>query len=352
VAGALGGPALSGGGSLLPPVRFFLPLEPAELARLARVDPDRQWRELVTGERAWILQTYLRLRAAGRPVELIGHLPAGAEPGLLLFHAKHERALRRLPGAGRQILVGVRADNRQPLAAEFEVLQNGCFADGRRRFFVPHWPQPGLVPRDPARGDRVRTVAFKGFRANLHPDFLAPEWAAWLAGRGVEWRLDAIDFAGEATDVGAARWADFAEVDLLLAVRLPERKTARSKPATKLVNAWLAGVPALLGPERAFRELRRDPLDYLEVAEVAAAREAIARLAADPAEYRARIEHGRRRARDFDAAAVLRAWEELLFARLPELAASAAGRRSRRLPLGWRRAARWLARTAALRPPR
>lgn len=36
------------------------------------------------------------------------------------------------------------------------------------------------------------------------------------------------------------------------------------KPATKLYNAWLAGVPAILSPDPAYQDLRRSEHDYLE----------------------------------------------------------------------------------------
>jgi hypothetical protein len=333
------------------PVRFFLP-EPAEvLARLASGDADRDWRELTTGDRIWVLQTYLRLAARRLPVELVGEIPAGS-PGLLLFHSKHERQVRGQGAAGDQVLVGIRADNRQPLAAEFEVLQNGHFTDDERRFFVPHWPQPGLIPRDPARGDRIEVASYKGYRANLQEDFLAPAWSAWLASRGVAWRLDAIDFSQRATEAETLRWADYRDVDLFVAVRPAERKFRFAKPASKLVNSWLAGVPALLGVEHAARELRRDPLDYVEVANAEEARSVVERLQSDPGEYRARIEHGLRRARDFTAEAITDRWQELLFETLPALAERPARRRLRRFPLAVRRQARLFRRWARLEPAR
>ncbi len=335
--------------SAQPKVRFFLPEPPEELARLAGIDPDRDWRELVTGDRAWILQTYLRLARTGAPVELVGRVPAD---GIVLFHAKHERHVRRAPGAGRALLVGCRADNRQPLAAEVEILQNRQFEHGESRFFVSHWPQPGLVPRDPARGDRVESVAFKGFAANLHPELTGPEWRAALAARGLAWEVDAPVFAGAATATAEARWADFREIDVVVALRPAERRSARSKPATKLVNAWLAGVPALLGPEPAFRELRRSELDYLEIADARTALAALDRLRAELGLFRAMVEQGRRRAAEVDVAAVTARWQELLFDRLPALAADPARRRWRRLPLAFRRLERLISRWAALRPPR
>ncbi len=324
---------------------FFLAGE--DLESLSRIDPGRDWRELQTGERAWILQTWLRLRRAGHPVELSATAP---EDGLVVFHAKQKRELLRQRSRLRDaVLVGVRADNREPLIADFEILQNGCFADGRRRFFMPHWPQSGLVPRDPARGERVEQIAYKGFAANLHPAFRTPAWTGFLAAEGIAWVVDAAAFAGpNRLDL---EWPDFRTIDLVLAVRPEERKLRRSKPATKLVNAWLAGVPALLGPELAFRDFRRSELDYLEVASVAEAREAVLRLRRDPGLYRAMVENGLRRGEEFTHEALVSRWAELLFETIPALAQQRS-RLVRRLPLPARAAGRWLARTVTLRPAR
>ncbi|HVR99524.1 MAG TPA: glycosyltransferase, partial [Thermoanaerobaculia bacterium] len=257
---------------------------------------------------------------------------------------------RRLPRRRDVVLVGARADNREPLIADFEVLQNGRFADGRRRFYMPHWPQPGLIPRDPARGTNLARLVYKGFDRNLHPAFRSAEWRRFLAGRGIEWVTDSMAFAGRATDKMAVEWPDFRQVDAVLAVRPDERSQRTAKPATKLLNAWLAGVPALLGPEYAFRELRRSELDYLEVGSLAEAEEAVRRLQADPGLYRAMVENGRARGAEYTVEATVRRWAELLYETIPARAA----RRSwtRRVPLPLKVPARALARLLTLRPAR
>jgi hypothetical protein len=328
------------------PVTFFLPGEP-DLERLRGLDPERDWSALVRGEHAWILQTYLRLRGAGRPVELLGVPPRA---GLVVYHAKHGRALmRHALRLGAAVLVGVRADNREPTSADFQVLQNRVWDDGRSRFYVPHWPQSGLLPRDPARGTRIARVAYKGFARNLHPDFRGAAWREFLGRRGLEWAVDAVEFAEAETDVARLAWPDFRTADLLLAVRPPERGGHTGKPATKLVNAWLAGVPALLGPEPAYRELRRSDLDYLEVASVADAMAAVDRLLATPDLYRAMVEHGRERGREFTAEAIVPRWIDLLWNRIPALAPH---RPLRRLPPLLRPPVRRLRRILEGRPAR
>lgn len=333
-------------------VTFFLDGEDG-LEALRGLDPDRDARAFQRGERIWILQTWLRLARAGYPVDLAGAVPEAGLEGIVVFHAKHARALReagrRLRGA---VLVGVRADNREPLAAEFEIVQNGRFADGRRRFFIPHWPQPALVPRDPARGSRIERIAYKGFDSNLHPDFRGPAWRGFLESRRIDWAVDSAAFAGRESDRLQLAWGDYREVDLALAVRPPDRRLHTSKPASKLVNAWLAGVPALVGPEVAYRELRRSPLDFLEVANRREAEAAVLRLLGDPGLYAAMAEHGRARGADFTPEAILPRWAELLFETIPALAARRGHRLARRLPLPARFAGRWLRRMVERRPAR
>lgn len=329
---------------------FFLPGE-RDLAALERLDPDRDAPEFRRGERAWVLQTFLRLRAAGFACALGDRIPSD---GLVLFHNKHEGVVRRaLPRGGAPVLVGIRADNREALAAEFELVQNGKYARPERRLVMPLWPQPGLVARDASRGAAIRRVAYKGFLANLHPDFHGDRWRRFLGQRGIEWVVDARAYEGnEATERARLDWSDFSAVDLIVAVRRPERKTDFSKPATKLVNAWLAGTPALLGPEYAYRELRRSELDYLEVDSVDSAERAVERLLADPALYAAMVDHGRARAGEFDVPALTRRWIELLGTTLPALAADPARSRRRRRPLVLRRAVHLAERWRERRPPR
>ena len=218
------------------------------------------------------------------------------------------------------MLIGVRADNSEPASADFEVNQNSVYADGKRRFHVPHWPQPGLLPRDPRRGSRIERVEFKGFLANLAPAFRHPDWAQWLAQRNLHWRVDAVEFKHLAWSRERLTWNDFRETDLLLAVRPEDPASYTHKPATKLYNAWHAAVPALLGPEPAFRELRRDPLDFLEVSSLAEAQAAVDLLLAEPELYLRMVAHGRERAAEFTSARVLARWVELLWQELPEVA--------------------------------
>ena len=298
-------------------ITFYIPDEP-DLGAYERMDPETDWVHMKQ-QRRWTVQTFLRLRDSGHPVRLSGQVP---DRGLVVFHAGQKRQLQRdLPRGSRAVLVGIRGDRREALIADFEVLQNGRLADGRRKFFIPYWPQPGLIPRDPARGTTIRRVSFKGFDRNLHPDLRRVEWREFLRLRGIGWEADSMDHAASETGELAVRWHDYREVDAVVALRPGELAETAFKPATKLYNAWHAGVPALLGPEHAFRELRRGDLDYLEIRSVADARTAIDRLIADPGLYRAMVDNGRRRAEEFTVEAITARWAELLFSTVaPEVA--------------------------------
>jgi hypothetical protein len=322
------------------PVSFFL-AERIDIRAVSSLDPDRDLGYFRRGEWSWVVQTFLRLRAAGYPVELTNTAP---ERGIVVFHAKHKRALARAArGRSELVFVAIRADNSSPLLADFEVLQNGRFADGRIRFAVPFWPQPGIRLRDQQRRNRVERVGYLGLEENLHPDFRSAAWSRTLADLGIEWVTRMTRYR----DVGSlslVHWVDYRDLDVILAVRPVESHLKFAKPANKLINAWRAGVPALIGADYACREIRRSPEDYLEVRGAADAVTALRRLRDDPDLFTRMVANGRRRAEDFTFNAITSRWAELLFDTLPRQIATGALPWSHRLPiplrLPLRRAAR------------
>jgi hypothetical protein len=314
------------------------------------IDPDREPNRFERGEHAWTVQTCVRLARAGLPVSLADRAPAR---GIVVFHAKERRdLLRSLPAGADVLLVAIRADNGECRAADVEVVQNGRFADGRRRVFIPFWPQPGLVPRDSSRGETIRRAAFKGFTRNLAQELRSPAWSSFLASLRIEWVLDGVDYHDHVAGHDGLRWADYRDVDLVVALREPDARLHTGKPAAKLYNAWFAGVPAVLGPEHAYREMRQSELDFLEVEGLAGAQAAVVRLLADPGLYRRMVEHGRRRAAEFTAERIVEHWRTLLFSELPAFADSPRGRLFRRIPVPLKAVVRVASRLIAMRPRR
>lgn len=314
------------------PVTFYLDVDDKDIASWRALCPDAEPQRLVLGEDYWITQTYARLRDAGEPVRLDNRVP---DAGIVLFYAGHKRPVWRAAQRGsRALLVGVRSDRHPVGFADLEVVQNAASADGVRAFHVPHWPQPGLRVRDPGRGTALRTLLFPGTPQNLHPDFRSAEWEAFLQARGLEFRCH---FAR--ADGTPPAWHDLHDIDLMLAVRPTGARVVRNKPAWKLFNAWLAGVPAILGPESGYRELRSGPLDYIEATGVEDTMAAIDRLLAEPSLYQAMVDNGRARGAAFTDEATLAAWRRLI----DEVLVPAAKRQSARPTPRWRRRARDLA---------
>jgi hypothetical protein len=309
-----------------PAVHFFIDPSGVTLERLRGLDPDREWTDMRRAKERWVVAAYARLKRLGHTVTLGTEVPMS---GFVVYHKEdHRTVLSRAPRSGAPLLVACRADFRSADEADFEVLQNAHFADGRRSFFIPLWPQPGLIVRDASRGTRVENVAFKGYVGNLLPELRDDSFGRFLAEHGMRLELDTVVDKDVSHPVQAA-WHDYSRADVVLALRPGSEREHTHKPATKLYNAWLAGVPAVLSPDLAFRELKRDPLDYLEARTVEEAKAALVRLKTDPGLYAAMVENGRRRGREFSPEAVARRWETLLYTTLPPLAASIPGWRRR-----------------------
>lgn len=200
----------------------------------------------------WTLQTYLRLRRAGFPCDLVEEVPGNG--AVVVTRSDLEFGVKPSPS---QLFVCMMADGGWHPWSQVQVSQNPL--EGSRTpggVFMPHWPQPGLVPRDGVRGTAFQKAAFFGHPDQLAPELKTAEWRRFLSERGLRWQ--------PAPEEGA-RGNDYSDVDLVVAVRSFDGRTYDHKPATKLHNAWRAGVPAVLGTESAYRAERTSPDDYLEV---------------------------------------------------------------------------------------
>ena len=301
------------------PIYFYLtPSDwpPAELLSGVHLNANRYFLRTPWN---WVLQTYLRLRECGRRVELTDTLP---DEGIVMLCAG-DLPVTYVPGR-RQFLVSANADEAPDPFAQMRITQNRIQSRLMAGALdVPHWPQPGLVRRDPVRGDAFERAAYFGDYANLCAELKDGRWTDFLAARGIAW---------EVRDAQSNRNTDFSDVDLVVGVRSFQRGGYIRKPASKLFNAWIAGVPALLGHELAFREWRRSDLDYIEVKSFDAICAAVDRLVQSPQRRRDMIANGRRRAEEVTPDLVLARWEHLLFDVAPVRAArwaAASGARRR-----------------------
>ncbi len=137
--------------------------------------------------------------------------------------------------------------------------------------YLPSWPQPGLRARDPSRGATFRNVMFFGEEYGLNPEIADKSFKAWCDANDLEFRC-----------VERSKWYDYSDCDVVLAIRSFNNESTHSdKPASKLVNAWLAGVPAILGGESAYRFEGTPGEDYLEALTIDDVKEHLLNLKTD-----------------------------------------------------------------------
>jgi hypothetical protein len=267
-----------------------------DIAALDERDIESAPQRFVGGRNSWIAQTYVRLRGAliarGWTVTVGPDFAAGA-----IVVAHRDDADRFLAPASASFLVIVRADRAPVAACDVAIVQNALAPLAHERF-IPLWPQPGLIARARERCNRIDTIAYHG--RHPAPWFADAELARALVRRRIRF------------EIRRRSWHDYSAVDLAIAARRDVPAVLATKPATKLYNAWLAGVPVLASAEPAYREQRRGPLDFLEVDGPGDVIRAIDLLRANPRLYAAMAEHGAWRAREFSVQATRDRWLGLL----------------------------------------
>lgn len=259
--------------------------------------PDDCPERILSGKDCWCVQTWARLHTVECPFEPI--LTTKAVPNAVcVFH--YDDAVPA-SGVHQCFAVVAQTDRPAPALADLVITQNGLSRGAGLLQYIPHWPQPGLLPRNPDRGTRLENIAYFGSN-QYEPQFVrTPAFQEALRQRGV---CFVNRFQGT--------WNDYRDVDAVLAVRNCPSVVLATKPASKLINAWTAGVPALLGSEPAYRELRTSPLDFLETPTAKSVLEALDRLKANPGLYTGMIAQGLKRAADFHVNRLAARWIETL----------------------------------------
>lgn len=295
----------------MPPVFFYFPY-PKSFDTLPQY-PGQFWpwlcaehsiSPMASGGCFWTLQTYLFLRESGFACELVNNLP---DEGIIVSHRDYLKDDLR-PGS-KQLLVCLRADvNRHPYA-QLHVVQNPYQVIKPNPLtlweshFIPHWPQPSIIPRPPERGDTFENVMFLGNAVNLVPEFRDPIWYEELEKLGLKLRMK----------LNHDEWHDYSDTDVVLAIReFGQANDWQGKPASKLYNAWHAEVPAILGYESAFRAERKSDLDYLEATTLTEVIAALKQLKKDRELRSAMVENGWLRAKETQPEMMVKRWLNFL----------------------------------------
>lgn len=280
-------------------------------------EPDAAPERYASGWGHAFLEPYVRLKANGSRVTIGSDAPQETtvmfaileELGQWAPRLQAERVLRLGLAALRHPRVVI-VRNDYPLEipapgyAALELLPSEASALVRPGRVVRPLPQRGLVPRDPSRGTTVDVAVIKAFPSNV------PEWIPGLerqlARIGVDLRVDTTP----------ERWPDFLDCDVVICARrthaVDSDPTFARKPPTKLVNAWLAGAVPLCAPEESYLAAARPGVDALIADGPDAMLTAIQSLRSDRTRMGEILTAGLTRHQEYDIAAVLSQWTELL----------------------------------------
>ncbi len=266
------------------------------------------------GDDNWTVQTYFELKRRGYNVAYVAHMV----PDAICVAHYDDIWLKELPF--RTFIVASRPDRPAAPLAHIRIVQNKLAVHGPDDFFMPHWTHPGLLPRAVARGHRIEQITYAGVAYNLKSEYRDADFRRRLDELGMRLEIRETDFH------------DYRNVDVVLAVRPGTLYDINLKPASKLQNAWLAGCPAVLGPESGFQQYRQSDLDYIEVATPDEALAAFQRLKKEPGLFQQMVENGLRRGQDYTHEAIAQRWIDLLAG--PVTGAFERWRRKRRSPAG------------------
>lgn len=295
----------------LPPIYFYFPYYKSFINLPKNVKSYWSWQcaehsisPMQSGGWFWTLQTYLYLKEHSFPCKLVNTIP---DEGIVLSHKDFLDDF--LKPSAKLLIVCLRADVDRHPYAQLHVVQNPYQAIPRgfmtlwESHFIPHWPQPSIIPRNPERGNIFENVTFLGNEINLVPEFRQQIWYDRLKGLGLKFQKK----------LNHNEWHDYSDIDVVLAIReLGRHNDWRGKPASKLYSAWHAGVPAILGYESAFQAERKSNLDYLEATSLEEAISALNQLRDKPELRHAMIENGLRRARETQPSNMIFKWQYFL----------------------------------------
>ncbi len=285
--------------STIPLISFFIP-ESNWSSDGWPEKPDDYWswlcrqNILYPGMYAWILQTYLHLNVRGFPCKLTSEFPP---KGIVIAH-RYSLSDWLKPDSNL-LTICVQADCKRHPYAQMHVVQN----PKQQGYYIPHWPQADLIPRDPTRGETFENIAYVGHDKQLAPELQDESWTKQMEALGFRWQiLRQLD-----------QWNNYRNIDAILAIRqFGDVNPYAHKPASKLYNSWLANVPCILGYEFAYQSERKSHLDYLEATSKQHIIVALNDLRDNPNVRTSMVANGKRRAAALTPDVLAKQWSDFL----------------------------------------
>lgn len=263
----------------------------------------------VGGTQYWTYQTWQRLQKENIFCDLVTELP---HEGIVILYIGDTFFKKYFTDAHLRskslFLVNILADGIPHPAAHLHLVQNRTHSRLLpHSLFIPHWPEPDLIPRDSKRGDRFENIFFFGNVCCLAPELVSEEWTNHLRRRtGLHFSVRDI-----------TEWHDYSNVDAIVAVRRFSRSSHLHKPASKLYNAWLAGVPFIGGRDSAYATEGHPGKNYLTAYSPQGVIKQLQRLKENKNLRLALVNNGIQASASFTQAAILHRWKKMIQEILP-----------------------------------
>lgn len=252
--------------------------------------------DLICGIDVWILQTWMILSSVSDRYGFICKLVPHAVPdALCVFHYDNAKPCH---GLFNCYPIVIQADRPRVPFADIRILQNPACSETPRTQYLYLWPQPGLIPRNPHRGNNIERISIPG-NAQYLPSY-----------RNTSRFIETLHHLQITVQImNAGDWSDYSTTDLILAWRpTVSKRVLNTKPPSKLINAWHAGTPALLGPEPAYQALRQHPDDYFEVRATHDIIRIIQHLKNNPEYYTHLLHHYKKQAQQYTHQHLIEKW--------------------------------------------
>lgn len=247
----------------------------------------------------WVLATYIYLKKEGFPCEITTKIP---QEGILL--ADRDSLNQTFIDFGEVMLICAKGDRDFHPSAALHVVQNSIEFEEYQNsiwhpYYIPLWPQTKLIPRLPERGSRVENIAYVGSRSQLAQEFHDQKWSDTLENLGYQWM----------PLFSPTQWNDYSQIDVVIAVRnFKSNNIYKYKPASKLINCWRAGVPALLPSESAYMAEKKSELDFLMIDSIDSTINSIEKLKNNSNLYQSIVDNGFKRIQEFTPEHLTKQW--------------------------------------------
>ncbi|MEM0951074.1 MAG: hypothetical protein AAGI66_02905 [Cyanobacteria bacterium P01_H01_bin.74] len=240
------------------------------------------------GKYLWALRTYLILRDyLPNPADLLLD-DTVCRNAINIAHADTWRSIEKSQIGPETVVVSADADKPKLLWADYNISQAPIF-DGPSQFNISHWAQPNVIARNAQRMNVIKKVAYFG-------ELRKGEQSIHTL---LEKKLSGLNIAYEVKQDFVSQ-NDYSDVDIAVALRFNWHLVKDRKPASKLFNAAIAGIPLIATPERSYLEYREMGLCFLPAYNVTETINIIEHLAQHPDDYESLLQNAQKQSTVFE----------------------------------------------------